>query len=131
MFFPRTQRVSGLSSGPDFRDSLALAKLDEESNIPSIYASVREEDDLVTSSAVVERSEEVAAPKPAAVSLVGHPPTIIVSSEREWLRGPLSRDVGYRLIVSGDMGAKELGKLIKLLEAQKAVLDDDDEGEDA
>lgn len=46
--------------------------------------------------------------------------------EREWLRGPLSREVNYRLIVSGDVGPKEIGKLIKLLEAQKAVLDDDD-----
>jgi hypothetical protein len=49
--------------------------------------------------------------------------------EREWLRGPLSKEVGYRLIVNGDLGPREIGKLIKLLEAQKAVLsDDDDEG---
>lgn len=51
----------------------------------------------------------------------------IDATEREWLRGPLSREVSYRLIVSGDMGAKALGKLIKLLEAQRAVLEDDDE----
>jgi hypothetical protein len=31
------------------------------------------------------------------------------------------------LIVSGDLGPKEIGKLIKLLEAQKAVLADDDD----
>jgi hypothetical protein len=30
-------------------------------------------------------------------------------------------------VVSGDLGPKEIGKLIKLLEAQKAVLSDDDE----
>ena len=47
--------------------------------------------------------------------------------EREWLRGPLSRETNYRLIVSGDLGPKEIGKLIKLLEAQKAVLADDDD----
>lgn len=46
--------------------------------------------------------------------------------EREWLRGPLSRETAYRLIVSGEIGPKELGKLIKVLEAQKAVLDEDD-----
>ena len=46
--------------------------------------------------------------------------------EREWLRGSLSRDVAYRLIVAGDFGAKEIGKLIKLLKAQRAVLSDDD-----
>ena len=47
--------------------------------------------------------------------------------EREWLRGPLSRETSYRLIVAGDLGPKEIGKLIKLLEAQKAVLSDEDD----
>jgi len=51
----------------------------------------------------------------------------VVASEREWLRGPLSKDSNYRLIVSGNLGPKEIGKLIKLLEVQKAVLSDDDE----
>lgn len=47
--------------------------------------------------------------------------------EREWLRGPLSKNVSYRLLVSGDMGAKEIGKLIRLLTAQKLVLEDNDD----
>lgn len=51
----------------------------------------------------------------------------LIAGEREWLKGPLSRNVTYRLIVTGDLGPKELGKLIKLLEAQKAVLSDDNE----
>jgi hypothetical protein len=51
----------------------------------------------------------------------------IAADEREWLRGPLSREASYRLVVSGEMGPRELGKLIKLLEAQRAVLQDDDE----
>ncbi len=51
----------------------------------------------------------------------------LAAGEKEWLRGPLSRSVIYRLIVTGDLGPKELGKLIKLLEAQKAVLSDDNE----
>jgi hypothetical protein len=55
------------------------------------------------------------------------PPQSLASGEREWLRGPLSREISYRLIVNGEMGPKQIGKLIKLLEAQKAVLDDDDE----
>jgi hypothetical protein len=49
----------------------------------------------------------------------------MMSKECEWLRGSLSRDTSYRLIVSGHLGANELGKLIKLLQAQKAVLEDD------
>jgi hypothetical protein len=50
-----------------------------------------------------------------------------LATEREWLRGPLSKDTSYRLIVTGDLGPKDIGKLIKLLQAQKAVLDDTDE----
>lgn len=47
-------------------------------------------------------------------------------TEREWLRGPLSKDTNYRLIVSGDLGPKEIAKLIKMLEAQKQILSEDD-----
>jgi hypothetical protein len=49
------------------------------------------------------------------------------TGEREWLRGPLSRETSYRLIVTGDLGPKEIGKLIKLLKAQQAVLSDEDD----
>jgi hypothetical protein len=48
-----------------------------------------------------------------------------MNKEREYLRGLLSREASYRLLVSGDIGPKELGKLIKLLQAQKAILEDD------
>ena len=47
------------------------------------------------------------------------------NKEREYLRGVLSRDTGYRLLVSGDRRPKELGKMITLLQAQKAILEDD------
>lgn len=47
--------------------------------------------------------------------------------ERELMRGSLSKAQGitYRLMVTGEFGSREIGKLIKLLEAQKEVLDDD------
>lgn len=51
------------------------------------------------------------------------------AGEREWTRGRLSSDTSYRLFVSGDLGPKEIGKLIKLLEAQKLVLSDDEEND--
>lgn len=74
-----------------------------------------------------------------AEAVPSNPPTYTASNivqkemqgEREWLRGPLSKHTGYRLLVTGSPGPKEIGKLIKLLEAQKLVLDDDDdEGDD-
>jgi hypothetical protein len=42
----------------------------------------------------------------------------------------ISRETSYRLIVSGDLGPKETGKLIKLLKVQRAVLSNDDDGKD-
>jgi hypothetical protein len=65
---------------------------------------------------------------PSRPSTMAPPDPITVPSmnrEREYLRGVLSRDAGYRLLVSGDIGPKELGKMIKLLQAQKAILEDD------
>jgi ribosomal protein S28E/S33 len=47
------------------------------------------------------------------------------------MRNKLSRETNVRIIAEGVMGPKEIGKLIKLLEAQKAVLEDDDEVEEA
>lgn len=48
--------------------------------------------------------------------------------ETEWISNLVGRETKVRLLVSGgDMGAKEIGKLIKLLEAQRAVLTDDDD----
>lgn len=46
------------------------------------------------------------------------------SSESEWLRGPLSKSSSYRLLIKGDPGVKEIDNLIKILTAQKAVLED-------
>lgn len=66
---------------------------------------------------------------PVQPSAADPQPVAAVQDEREWMRGTLSKDraVNYRLIVSGDLGSREIGKLIKLLEAQKLVLDEDDE----
>ncbi|TPG39528.1 hypothetical protein EAH79_12415 [Sphingomonas koreensis] len=53
------------------------------------------------------------------------------ADETEWMRNKVGKATTVSLLVSGgDMGAKEIGKLIKLLQAQQAVLADDDEEED-
>ncbi|MXO70908.1 hypothetical protein [Alteraurantiacibacter buctensis] len=70
--------------------------------------------------AVLER------PAPAIAPVAAPVPQVEVG-ETEWMRNPLGRGKSVRVLVTGDMGTKEIGKLIKLLEAQKAVLDDDDE----
>lgn len=53
-------------------------------------------------------------------------PTILPErGEVEWMRNRLGSDTNVRLLVTGDMGPKEIGKLIRLLEAQKLVLEED------
>jgi hypothetical protein len=42
----------------------------------------------------------------------------------EWMRSRVGTDVQVQLFVKGEMGPKEISKLIKLLEAQKEVLED-------
>lgn len=67
----------------------------------------------------------VAQPSPTNVM---SPSALIVpaTGEEEWLRGRLSKETNYRLLVTGEMGSKEIARMIKLLEAQKQVLDEDD-----
>lgn len=51
----------------------------------------------------------------------------LLPGETEWMRNSLGRETKVRLFVSGQMGAKEITKLITLLEAQRLVLVDDDQ----
>jgi len=48
-----------------------------------------------------------------------------VPQEVEWMRNKVGPNSTIRIIATGEMGPKEIGKLIKLLEAQKMVLEDD------
>lgn len=46
--------------------------------------------------------------------------------EVEWMRNKLSSNTSVRLLVEGEIGPKEIGRLIKLLEAQKLILEEED-----
>lgn len=89
---------------------------------PTSMADIESEgsEDIVSEKIYEEKVVESAPARPAEIVRTG-------SSEREYMRGSLSKNVSYRLIVDGELGPKQIGKLIKLLEAQKAVLDDDDD----
>jgi hypothetical protein len=90
-----------------------------------------QESDLQDNDAGDEMQDEVIMERPAAPRTVTPtPPITAVSGETEWMRSPLGRDKAVRLLVTGTMQGKDIGKLIKLLEAQKAILDDDDDEED-
>jgi len=54
-----------------------------------------------------------------------------MAGERELTTGLLSKDASFRLIVSGNVGVKEIERLIRKLELDKEILaDQDDEAED-
>jgi hypothetical protein len=81
---------------------------------------------------VEERAPPAAASAPT-FKLVDPPAALRDArpGETEWMRNKVGKDTTVSLRVSGgEMGAKEIGKLIKLLEAQKAVLSDEDEDDD-
>ena len=90
-------------------------------------------DDSVTGIPMIEVTlEQKGSGNPPAVPLPlpeGVTSFVKDLAEREWLHGHLSKESSYRLIVTGNLGPKEIGKLIKLLHAQQAVLADDEETE--
>lgn len=75
------------------------------------------------------RSDEL--PQKTAPTLVEEPANVsslkAEAGEHEWLRGKLSKETSYRILVTGEIGPKEIGKLIKLLTTQKDILSDDDD----
>lgn len=75
---------------------------------------------------VEERAPATVTPPTFKLPATGTPEKEL-PGETEWMRSLVGRETKVRLLVSGgDMGAKEIGKLIKLLEAQRDVLADED-----
>jgi hypothetical protein len=67
---------------------------------------------------------EKSAPKAPPTFPMGEGLADPQKGEIEWMRNKVGQDTSVRLLVRGDMGPKEIGRLIKLLEAQKEVLED-------
>jgi hypothetical protein len=53
-----------------------------------------------------------------------------MEGERELTTGMLAKDASFRLIVSGNIGVKEIERLIKKLELDKEILADQDDADD-
>jgi hypothetical protein len=52
--------------------------------------------------------------------------TPAAKGETDWMRFRVGPETNVRLLVNGDLGPREISRLIKLLEAQKMVLEDED-----
>lgn len=83
-------------------------------------------------SEVIVQERVAAPPPPPMFKMVAETPEQPRDGEAEWISNIVGRGRKVRLLVSGgDMGPKEISKLILLLQAQKAVLDDDDQEDEA
>lgn len=133
-------------------DSLIRANLIREgfgaTAVPQIIQALRESVELAAryggeydphetqrqeDAAVFEEPQATPAPAPEPVHLVASQraeeakTVAYAEGERELLHGPLSRSASYRLVIKGEAGPKEIGKLIKILELQKSLLEDDED----
>lgn len=82
-----------------------------------------------------DSSDEVPDRRQPSVTLQPAPPANkvkVMEGERELTTGILAKDASFRLLVSGQIGVKEIDRLIRKLELDKEILADlDDEDEDA
>ena len=101
------------------------------------FTSPQESDNQVDNTPPAERQEGGAEPLPKVPDGRRHPPApqqqkaALMTGERELTTGLLSKDSSFRLIVSGQVGVKEIERLIAKLEIDKEILAEqlDDEAE--
>lgn len=81
------------------------------------------------SEVIVEQSASAAPPSvpPFEDSADSHSRGALEKGESEWMRNKLGKETDVRLLTRGQMGPKEIGRLIRLLQAQKEVLEDEGE----
>ncbi len=114
-----------------YDETIRFAGLEEDDKI----SAGQQDADDGDGDAIIEQTESLGAPVEETVRAPIRASGMKISDlfpsgEREWIRGPLSKDTSYRLLVTGEIGPKEIGKLIKLLKAQQSVLMDDEEDEE-
>lgn len=109
----------------EYKDTLSFAKVSKSDKMPSNESGDEDNKPEQNGGHEMTGTEQQPLRQNPAPGIVVEK---ILAGERSFLSGPLSKDgAAYRLIVSGSVGSKELGKLIKLLTLQKEILEDEDE----
>jgi hypothetical protein len=98
-----------------YDDTVAFAKLTTGDKIPGEKGSEEDNGDLPP------------PPSPPPAGGQGNR-TTVMAGERELTTGLLGKDTSFRLIVNGQIGVKEIERLIKKLELDKEILADQDNG---
>ncbi|MFG1189245.1 hypothetical protein [Xanthobacter flavus] len=113
---------------PDAAEKAAksyLATMNLVAGIPDAYNGPDEEDGDEDSDEEPVRRQSPPTPPPSDDKVK------IMEGERELMTGLLAKGSSFRLIVSGQVGVKEIERLIRKLELDKEILaDTDDEGAD-
>lgn len=95
----------------------------ELSGGPESSLEIDDEAQMVENS--TENTPLQANPGRQASPMLERPTPSVKPGEVDWFRGSVGPETNVRVLAKGEMGPKEIGKLIKLLEAQKLVLEDD------
>lgn len=80
---------------------------------------------IPASEVTVEESAKPVAQAPPRMPFSSGGDGVEVPGEKEWMRSPLGPKTSVRLMVKGEMGAREVARLIRLLDTQKVILEED------
>lgn len=91
-----------------------------------VWVAVEGSETGIPMSQVVVESPAAKTPIPPIFPMQEATTDSPAKNETDWMRFRVGPDTNVRLLVSGDLGPREISRLIKLLEAQKSVLEDED-----
>lgn len=96
-----------------YKDTLDFARLRQSEIMSDFETEIEGQNDVQAESIIADVTA-----RPSTISKV--------AGEREVSRGPLSKNAGYRLLMTGDASTKDWEKLIRILQLQVEILQDDD-----
>lgn len=105
-----------------YKENLIIANFTGDDNIDGKGSEIDDDDDGVDENGGDAGSKERNPPKHERIKLK--------MNERELSAGLLSKGASFRLIVSGEIGAKEIKRLIAKLEVDKEIMADQDDDEE-
>lgn len=114
-----------------FDDTVGFTKAGQSDKQIDITELPDGQNDVESGEIAADKSKAVTPPPKPTVD-PGWPKAkvALMEGERELTTGLLAKDASFRLIVSGNIGVKEIERLIKKLELDKEILADQDEEED-
>ena len=139
LFAELIEHFPGEVPSDDLLRSYLIRKGFAQAAVPGVIAAYRDTMDLVTrEDGGYPHPEADATPKAKddLGSMFAKPPVAppkgakIMEGERELTTGLLSKNASFRLIVSGDVGVKEIERLIAKLQLDKEILADPDGNSD-